>query len=92
MTRDTTPLRTLPAINPATGQPWVCVTPAEHNCDGDAIGAIGAYPVCRHGMAAERDRREVEQARQDALLADPDFRAQIEREARQEQALERRFA
>jgi len=87
-------LRPLPLLNDnyTPPRPWTCQTPAEHNCHGEIVGAIGAYPVCRNGMAAERDRLEAEQARQNALLADPAFRAQIEREARIEAAFERRFA
>jgi hypothetical protein len=85
-------LRSLPPINEATGRPWICTTFAEHECHGPVVGAVGAYPVCANGVPAEQAARAREQARQDALLADPIFRAQIEREARQEQAWERRHA
>jgi hypothetical protein len=84
-------VRELPPINPATGKPWKCLAP-EHNCSGPVIGAIGAIPCCRHGIAAERDKREADQARIDALLADPEFKAQIEREAAQERAWESRWS
>lgn len=85
-------LRPLDPINEATGKPWKCVTPAEHVCTGHVVGAIGAYPVCANGVHAERAARHEADARLERLLADPSFRAQLEREARQEQEWERRHS
>ena len=58
-------------------RPWRCITPAGHECDGQVIGAYGAYPVCQAGAVAEHARRIAEDERILALADDLHVQAAI---------------
>ena len=87
-------LRNLPPLNPnyTPPRPWRCATHADHACDGPVIGAIGSIPVCANGAHAERATRHEDAARLERRLADPAFRAMLDREAAAENAFERRHS
>lgn len=71
----------LPEINPNTGAPWRCVTPANHECDGVIVGALGAYPVCAAGAVAEQAARDAHDARMVAWRRSPEGRRTLRAEA-----------
>ena len=71
-------------------QPWRCATYAAHVCDGQVIGALGAYPVCAAGAAAEQVARDADQVRISAWMNSPEGRREIAREQATEHRIEGR--
>jgi len=94
MARTPPGLRELPPKNTNYTPPiaWRCCTHAEHVCCGPVVGALGAVPVCANGAWAEEAARLADKARIARLMADPTFRAQLDREAAEEAAFERRVS
>lgn len=84
------PVRQLSALNPNYDppRPWRCATQATHDCDGEVVGAVGAYPVCCRGAEAEQLARAEQAERMNRLLADPAFQARIAEESRIETGIE----
>lgn len=89
-----TDLRSLPELNTNYDppQPWRCIPPAEHVCSGPVVGAVGAYPVCQAGAVAEQVRRDEENARLAAWMAQPEVRTMLDAEAARERYWEGRVS
>jgi hypothetical protein len=85
-------LRALPGLNHNYDppRPWTCATHEKHDCDGRAIGALGAVPVCAAGATAEAAARDADQARIAAWLATPEGRRAVALESAAERRIEAR--
>lgn len=79
-----TTLRTLPALNDnySPARPWACMAPGAHECDGQVIGAHGAYPVCAQGVAVAQAQEDAIMADVAALMASPRFQREAAWERR----------
>jgi hypothetical protein len=87
-------VRDIPAVNWVDGVPlpWTCQTDAPHECSGPVIGAVGAYPVCQAGAAAEIAVRDARDAETRAWMESPEGRRVIARESAAERRWERRVS
>lgn len=69
-------------------RPWQCLTPADHTCTGKVVGAVGSYPVCEPGAAAEIADRIADRARVQAWMDSPEGRRTLANEFAVERSIE----